>query len=51
MSTPSAFLDLTETLDTLDDCVGVMDDEEGNPYRPWLTIVVDTFSSSLLVTS
>lgn len=26
MSTPSAFLDLTETLDTLDDYVGVMDD-------------------------
>lgn len=23
-------------------------DEEGNPYRPWLTIIVDTFSSSLL---
>lgn len=23
-------------------------DDEGKPYRPWLTIVVDTFSSSLL---
>lgn len=23
-------------------------DEEGKPYRPWLTIIVDTFSSSLL---